>query len=136
MPRGFTLIELMIVMVIVAILAAIALPSYARFITKGNRDEARSSLQQIQLLQEAWRSDNGVYADGTDLAAQLTDLGEADKYQYSITTSGRTSYEAVATAVGQQASRETAQFGETTSCTQLTVTVNLAGVTREPLHCW
>ena len=132
---GFTLIELMIAIAVVAILAAIAYPSYNRFITKAARDEAKSTLQQIELLQEAWRRDNGVYADATALAAQLTALGEADKYSYTITSAGRTSYEAVATAVGTQAAREAAQFSGA-GCEELTITVNLAGVTREPERCW
>ncbi|NHA15875.1 type IV pilin protein [Thioalkalivibrio sp. XN279] len=133
--RGFTLIELMITIAVVAILAAIAYPSYNRFITKAARDEAKSTLQQIELLQEAWRRDNGVYADATALAAQLTALGETDKYSYTITAAGRTSYEAVATAVGKQAAREAAQFSGA-GCEELTIIVNLAGVTREPEGCW
>lgn len=133
---GFTLVELMIVLVIIAILAAIAYPAYARFITKGNRDEARSGLQQIQLLQEAWRRDSntGAFATDGELAAQLAALDEANLYEYTITAAGRTSFTATATAVGQQAARETAQFGG--ACNVLTVTVNLAGVTRTPENCW
>jgi type IV pilus assembly protein PilE len=135
--QGFTLIELMITIAVVAILAAIAYPSYNRFITKAARDEAKSTLQQIELLQEAWRRDNGVYGD---LAAQLTALGEADKYEYTITLlgttqPGRAGYEAVATAVGKQAEREAAQFSGA-GCERLTITVTLGGVTREPEGCW
>ena len=133
--RGFTLIELMITIAVVAILAAIAYPSYSRFITKAARDEAKSTLQQIELLQEAWRRDNGVYGDATDLAAQLTALGEADKYEYTISSAGRSSYEAVATAVGKQAAREAAQFSGT-GCDELTITVTLGGVSRGPEGCW
>lgn len=135
--RGFTLIELMITIAVVAILAAIAYPSYNRFITKAARDEAKSTLQQIELLQEAWRRDNGEYANATELAAQLTALAEADKYSYTINPVGatyRASYAAEATAVGKQAARETAQFDG--ACSVLTVTVNLAGVTRTPENCW
>ncbi|MGD9388597.1 MAG: hypothetical protein PVI87_10275, partial [Gammaproteobacteria bacterium] len=73
-------------------------------------------------------------ASGTDLATELASLDEADLYDYTITATGRTGYTIVATAVGKQAARETAQFSGT--CSVLTVTVNLAGVTRTPETCW
>lgn len=132
--RGFTLIELMITVAVVAILAAIAYPSYNRFVTKSARDEAKSTLQQIELLQEAWRRDNGVFATNTDMAAQLAALDAADLYDYTITAAGRSSFTATATAVGKQAARETSQFGGT--CNTLTLDVTLAGVTRTPATCW
>jgi type IV pilus assembly protein PilE len=135
-PRapGFTLIELMITIAVVAILAAIAYPSYNRFITKAARDEAKSTLQQIELLQEAWRRDNGVFATGADMAAQLAALDAADLYDYDITAAGRTGFTATATAVGKQAARETAQFGG--ACNTLTLQATLTGVTRTPTTCW
>lgn len=46
--RGFTLIELMITVAIVAILAAIALPSYQRYVWKSRRTEAMIAMQQVQ----------------------------------------------------------------------------------------
>ncbi|MGC1443605.1 MAG: prepilin-type N-terminal cleavage/methylation domain-containing protein, partial [Burkholderiaceae bacterium] len=42
--KGFTLIELMITLVVIAILAAIALPSYGRYVQKASRAEAKSAL--------------------------------------------------------------------------------------------
>jgi type IV pilus assembly protein PilE len=131
---GFTLIELMIVLAIVAILAAIAYPSYNRFITKSARDEARSSLQQIELLQERWRQNNGGFATNAQLSDALGALRTADLYEYSITTSGRSGFTAVATAIGRQAARETALFGG--ACNALTLEATLAGVTRSPAACW
>ena len=66
--RGFTLIEIMIAVAILAILAAIALPSFIDSVRKSRRSEAFAALSAVQLAQERWRGNNSIYA--TD--AQLT----------------------------------------------------------------
>lgn len=69
MPRqkAFTLIELMIVVVVVAVLAAIAIPGYQQFTLKSKRGDAMNSLLQAQILQERWRADNTAYAALADI---------------------------------------------------------------------
>ena len=59
--RGFTLIELMIVVAIVGILSAIAYPSYAEYIRKGHRADARAGLLQAQQWLERASTATGVY---------------------------------------------------------------------------
>ena len=69
--RGFTLIEVMIAVVIVAILVAVALPAYQNSIRKSRRSEAFAALSNVQQMQERHRSSQPVYA------ASLTDARNA-----------------------------------------------------------
>ncbi|MBK7261376.1 MAG: prepilin-type N-terminal cleavage/methylation domain-containing protein [Rubrivivax sp.] len=101
--RGFTLIELMIVVVVVAILAAVAFPSFMGSIRKGRRSEAFTALSNVQQAQERWRSNNAAYS--SDLSASApTGLGIAATtssgyYALSLANVTAIGYEAVATAV-------------------------------------
>lgn len=61
--RGFTLIELMIVVAVVAILAAIAFPSYRDYVLRSNRAVAKSMLTQVADRQEQFYVSNKRYSD-------------------------------------------------------------------------
>jgi len=59
--RGFTLVELMIVVVIVSILAAIAIPAYSKYVKKSRTSEAVSNLGAIAMFEETFFSENDSY---------------------------------------------------------------------------
>ena len=61
--KGFTLIELMIVVAILGILSAIALPSYTKYVEKSRRTDAKVELLKIAQLQESFFAQNLSYAE-------------------------------------------------------------------------
>lgn len=62
--RGFTLIELMIVVAIIGILAVIAYPSYKDYSIRAKRADGKAALIQLQMAQEKYRASCAQYATG------------------------------------------------------------------------
>ena len=62
--KGFTLIELMIVVVIIGILAALAIPRFMQATTKSKQSEAKQLLKQIYTMERAYRQENNTYVTG------------------------------------------------------------------------
>jgi type IV pilus assembly protein PilE len=67
--NGFTLIELMITVAIVAILAAVALPSYRQYVIRANRSAAKAAMMDIANREQQFLLANRVYADKDTLEA-------------------------------------------------------------------
>jgi type IV pilus assembly protein PilE len=125
--RGFTLIELMIVVALIAILAAIAYPSYEDYVMRATRTEAKNRLMQVASEQEKFFSTFNRYAgsidgarttdpatSGLNISASTQDLvggspDPDDQAYYTIAvalTNGNLGYTLTATPVGSQQTRD------------------------------
>jgi len=132
--KGFSLIELMIVVAIVAILVALALPSYTRYVRKANRGEAQQLLLNYANNQEIWRANDTNYATAVELAVPTH-----DKYTFYRRVTGGTcttdntdsaiQYSLVACPSGNQAEDEERGV----DCDPLTLDQSNS---KAPAECW
>jgi len=78
--RGFTLVELLVSVAIVGILAAIAYPSYTRYVIKGNRAAAQSHLMDLAQAEAQYFADARAYANSVTTLNVTTPSAVSDKY--------------------------------------------------------
>src|SRR4051794_10933431 len=105
--QGFTLIELMIVVVIIGILAAIAYPSYINFVKRSARSEAKGALMEdAQFLERTYTLSNKYNLDSAGntvntatLPTQATPRNGTAKYNITVTT-GASTYTLTAAPTG------------------------------------
>ena len=96
MQRGFTLIELMIVVTIVGLLAAVAIPGYGQYIRRAHRSEGMAALSGLAAAEERYYLSNNTYT--TDIAGdlKLSTTTEHGYYQMKVTAADASAFAAIA----------------------------------------
>lgn len=106
---GVTLVELMVVMVVIAVLMSVAVPSYRQYTLRANRTEGQSMLLQLAANQERWYLSNNTYATNGQLTQAppnglgMRNTSDSGYYNLAITASNAATFTAVANAAAGQA---------------------------------
>ncbi len=119
----------MIIVVIIGVVAAIALPSYQSSVRKGRRSDAFAAAVGVQQMQERFRANNTSYA--TTLAAINQPATSSGGY-YGLTLSGVSGTDYTLTLAAVTGS---SQAGDT-GCTSMTLTVANGSPAYAPAACW
>ena len=124
--RGFSLIELMIVVAVVGILASIAYPSYQSSVAKSRRNAAQGCLSELAQYMERIYTSNMSYASATLPTLQCrTDL--SSHYTFTISAKTATTFTVQAAAINSQATADA-------SCTPMKITQT--GARTPSTDCW
>lgn len=130
--RGITLMELMIVVVIIGILAALSYPNYREFVTRAKRTEARAALLKIATNQEKYYLQNNTFTSdltvlGFNADPYITDSGT---YRVRISSADASNFTAVADYLPAD--------GEAEKCARFTIDGRgqKASLPVPPGDCW
>jgi type IV pilus assembly protein PilE len=130
--NGFTLLEVLITIVVVAVLGAVALPSFMEQIRKARRSDAIESLTAVQQAQEKWRATNLTYESSlATLGFTGSPVYSKDQY-YTIALSGTSGTGYTVTATPVTGKSQASDSG----CTSITLVIATGSITQNPVKCW
>jgi type IV pilus assembly protein PilE len=127
--RGFTLVEVLVVCVLVAVLAAVALPTFTQRNLRTGRLDAVAALMRVQSTQEQYRSLHGMYAGELSVLQGAAPVSTQGLYAITLERAGPDAFVATASARGRQASDS--------ACSLITLRVTQGFPTEGPApDCW
>jgi len=94
MKKGFTLLELVIVIIVIGILVAMALPQFTRMAERGRVAEAKAALDMIRKSEGIWYAENSTYTINMTAAGlardipEITNLATSTEWSYIVTIGG------------------------------------------------
>ncbi|NND64714.1 MAG: prepilin-type N-terminal cleavage/methylation domain-containing protein [Gammaproteobacteria bacterium] len=138
LKTGFTLIELMITIAIIAIIATIAIPSYRDSVRRSNRTEAMTALMNVAANQESFYLQNNIYSDDASELGFAANPGITEHGYYLVAIVADPTlvqgFNATATKAGAQS--------DDTDCAEFTIdhdgirTAENSGGTDNTDECW
>lgn len=111
--RGFTLLELLMVVIVLGVLAALMLPQYQGFVEKARAAEGINTIGAIKSGEALYKMENGSYVDCADAAAISTNLGVTVPpaanalWTYAVSGAGAATYVVTATRTANKAGGQT-----------------------------
>ena len=99
--RGFTLVELLVVVAVIGILSAIAVPQYSDYVTRSKITEATATLSEHRVRMEQFFQDNRTYA-GACTAGTVAPTPTGRYFTYACSNLAATTYTVTATGVASQ----------------------------------
>lgn len=126
--RGFSLVEVLTVVAVVAVLGGIAWPSYKSYVQRSLRGEAAASLTAIQVKMDSHRGENPLYPDDAEARAAFgAGAFESPSFTYAITSDAEDgAYTIVATATDDR----------DVDCSEMNLEFEAGSVTRSPAECF
>ena len=100
---GFSLIELMTVVVVIGVLSSVAYPSYADYVRRSRIADATANLGDFRIRQERYFQDNRTYASAGTTCGAAAALPAAGAFTYRCAAASSTTYVVTATGSGSVA---------------------------------